>query len=218
VRVTASLGERYGVGERLSCVVGVAEELPFESGSFDAVYAGGTVWGDRYLTEEIGVTFHRDPIRMSLAGHRCFLAHGDGLGRGDMGYRLLRWLLRGRATRFAFRWLHPDVGATIARRVSKTELRHDALDPKAEARSRALQGWARDLLLADEELDVVILGHTHIPRRVEVAPGRFYVNSGDWLQNGSYVVLEEGKPPRLETWSGSAPPEQSARRAPGLEG
>jgi len=157
-------------------------------------------WGGRYLTEEVGVTFHTDPVRMTLAGHRCFLAHGDGLGRGDLGYRLLRLLLRGRLTRFAFRWIHPDVGSAIARRVSRTEVRLEADDPRLLARSAALQGWARDLLLEEEDLDVVLLGHTHRAQRVEVAPGRFYVNSGDWVRTGSYVVLEEGAPPRLQTW------------------
>lgn len=160
-------------------------------------------WGGRYLTEEVGVTFHRDPTRMRLAGHRCLVAHGDGLGRGDLSYRILRAVLRGRLTRWAFRWLHPDVGAAVARLVSRTELRFGEPDPKAERRSRALEGWARNLLEEDDGLDVVILGHTHIPKRVEVAPGRFYLNAGDWLHHGTYVVLEEGRPPILERWSGA---------------
>ena len=157
-------------------------------------------WGGSYLTDEVGVTFHQDPVRMELAGHRCFLAHGDGLGRGDLGYLILRWILRGRLTRFAFRWLHPDLGTAIAHRVSRTELRMASDDPRILARSKALEGWARDLLLEEEDLDHVLLGHTHLPRRVEVAPGRFYLNSGDWLRNGSYVVLERGAPPRLDMW------------------
>lgn len=157
-------------------------------------------WGGSYLTDEIGVVFHRDPVRMELAGHRCFIAHGDGLGRGDLGYRILRWVLRGRATRFAFRWLHPDLGTAIARRVSRTEARLDPDDPRVLERSGTLERWARDLLGRDETLDAVLLAHTHLPRKVEVAPGRHYVNSGDWLRSASYVVLEEGTPPRLERW------------------
>jgi UDP-2,3-diacylglucosamine hydrolase len=160
-------------------------------------------WGGRYLTEEIGVTFHQGPVRMTLAGHRCLLAHGDGLGRGDLGYRLLRLILRGRVTRFAFRWLHPDLGAIIARRVSRTETRLPDGHPRILARSKALEGWARDAILEDDSLDAVCLGHTHLPRRVEVAPGRWYVNSGDWVNHGTWAVLEPGTAPRLETWDGA---------------
>jgi hypothetical protein len=35
---------------------------------------------------------------------------------------------------------------------------------------------------------------------VEIAPGRFYLNSGDWLRHRSYLVLREGSPPRVESW------------------
>lgn len=41
VRCAMVLAEALGVGDRLRCVVAVAEELPFISGSFDAIYAGG---------------------------------------------------------------------------------------------------------------------------------------------------------------------------------
>ena len=67
--------------------------------------------GGSYLEDEIGVTFLREPTVLELAGRRVFLAHGDGLGTGDLGYRGLRLVLRGSLTRWAFRWLHPDLGA-----------------------------------------------------------------------------------------------------------
>jgi UDP-2,3-diacylglucosamine pyrophosphatase LpxH len=67
-------------------------------------------------------------------------------------------------------------------------------------RSEFLEKWARDRLLEDPDIDLVLLGHTHIPMRVEVAPGRFYLNSGDWIRSGSYLVIEEGVPPVLESW------------------
>lgn len=160
-------------------------------------------WGGDYLEQEIGVAFHRDPITLELGGRRTLLAHGDGLGRGDLGYRMLRLALRGRVTRWAFRWLHPDVGAWVAERVSGT---HDRLDgPGAHDRHRsdALASWARERLDEDPALELVALGHTHVPRLDEVAPGRWYLNSGDWVYHRSYAVLEDGVPPRLEEWSGS---------------
>jgi ubiquinone/menaquinone biosynthesis C-methylase UbiE/uncharacterized protein YbaR (Trm112 family) len=38
-----ALAKSVGVGAQLHCVVGVAEELPFETASFDVVYAGGCI-------------------------------------------------------------------------------------------------------------------------------------------------------------------------------
>jgi UDP-2,3-diacylglucosamine hydrolase len=159
-------------------------------------------WGGSYLRNEIGVEFHQEPVVVDLLGMRTFLAHGDGLGPGDRGYRALRWFLRSRPTRLAFRCLHPDVGARIARSVSKTKERPQRPHEGDDSRSRILENWASEQLRAVPELDMVVLGHTHTPRLKEVGPGRYYLNSGDWVTHRSYAVLAAGEPPRLLEWDG----------------
>jgi UDP-2,3-diacylglucosamine hydrolase len=155
-------------------------------------------WGGSYFEDELGVTFLRDPVVVDLAGRRTFLGHGDGIGRGDLRYRMLRWILRGRPTRFAFRWLHPDLGARVAKVVSKTQDRGPNEDEKR--RAEALEAWALARLRDDPTLELVVIGHTHIPVLKEVAPGRWYVNSGDWVTHRSYLVLEPGAAPRVLEW------------------
>jgi UDP-2,3-diacylglucosamine hydrolase len=157
-------------------------------------------WGGRFLTDEIGVVFHREPVRITLAGRRCLVAHGDGLGAGDWRYRALKRVLRGRPTQWAFRWIHPDIAVQIARAVSRTEVHEGGPSQGAVRRAGALERWARDVLLESEDLDLVVLGHSHVPRKVEVATNRFYVNAGDWLTSGTYLVLEDGAPPALVSW------------------
>ena len=137
---------------------------------------------------------------LDLAGFRTFLAHGDGLGRGDLGYRMLRTALRGGLTRWAFRWLHPDVGAMLATRVSRTEHRLAGPSDSEHHRALAMQDWGRRKLREEPDLGLVIVGHTHIPVVEEVEPGRYYVNAGDWVHHRSYLVLQDGEPPRLEEW------------------
>jgi UDP-2,3-diacylglucosamine hydrolase len=159
-------------------------------------------WGGSYLTDEIGVHFHSEPVELVLAGHRCLVAHGDGLGPGDMGYRMMRTVLRSGLTRWAFRWLHPDVGAAVAQRVSRTRARETHGAGGNPGRAEALERWARERLLEEDDLDAVLLGHTHRPARVEITPGRFYVNSGDWLDHDSFVVLPRGSNPYLARWEG----------------
>lgn len=157
-------------------------------------------WGGRYLREEIGVEFLQEPVERDFAGFRTLLAHGDGLGEGDLGYRMLKLVLRGRLTRAAFALLGPNLGGRIAGGVSKTEHRWGEPTQDDRARSEALEAWAVAELERRPELDLVVLGHTHIPRIREVAPGRWYVNAGDWVHHASYLVLEEGSVPRLLTW------------------
>ena len=159
-------------------------------------------WGGSYLTDEVGLTFLQDPVVLNLAGHRTFLAHGDGLGRGDLGYRMLRGVVRGRFTRWCFAWLHPDMGAALAKRISRTEHHQNKTSNEEHARSKALRAWSRVKLPDESELDLVVLGHTQVPVIEEIEPHRFYVNSGDWVYHRSYLVLQDGEPPTLTEWHG----------------
>ena len=42
-RFARALAERMGVSERFHCVVGVGEELPFQTGTFDVIYSGACI-------------------------------------------------------------------------------------------------------------------------------------------------------------------------------
>jgi UDP-2,3-diacylglucosamine hydrolase len=160
-------------------------------------------WGGRFLREEIGLEFLQEPVVREIAGRRTLLAHGDGLGKGDARYKVLRAVLRGGVTRWAFGLLPPALGDRLARAVSRTERKWDEWGEQQQARVRALEAWAEERLQADPELELVALGHTHHPQLKEVARGQWYVNSGDWVIHRSYVVLEAGREPRLVEWNGA---------------
>lgn len=157
-------------------------------------------WAGAYLREEVGLTVLDRPTRRKVAGRETLLAHGDGLGSGDVGYRALRLVLRSPIVRFAYGMLPVGVGDRIARGVSRTEDRWEHWGAAQQARSAALETWALDTLAREQELELVLLGHTHLPMVREPAPGRWYVNSGDWVFHQSYVELHEGEPPRLLDW------------------
>ena len=160
-------------------------------------------WGGDFLRRRIGVEFHQRPVRIELQGRSVLLAHGDGLGKGDFGYRCLRLFLRHPLTRWLFRWLHPDLGAWLAERVSGTR-KELQVAPEARGPGRAgfLEAWASDALAADATLDIVAAGHAHEPTVQEVFPGRFYVNSGDWVIHRSYATIADSGPPILHEWRG----------------
>ena len=157
-------------------------------------------WGGAYLRDEIGVTFLQDPVVRTIAGKTAFLAHGDGLGPGDRGYKVVKTVLRSPLTRTAFSVLPIDVGDRIAGGVSNTEHRWDQWGSAQQARSDALEGWALEKLASESQLELVLLGHTHLPMIREARHGKWYVNSGDWVYHQSYVVLDEGRPPELLDW------------------
>jgi UDP-2,3-diacylglucosamine pyrophosphatase LpxH len=68
-------------------------------------------------------------------------------------------------------------------------------------RAPEIEAWAREKLQNDSSLDLVIAGHAHLPAAVEVEPGRFYLNAGDWITNFSYLVVPCEGDPEVRRWS-----------------
>ncbi|MFH1142980.1 MAG: UDP-2,3-diacylglucosamine diphosphatase [Candidatus Eisenbacteria bacterium] len=154
-------------------------------------YIGGNhdFWCGTYLNREVGVEVHQRPIRATHQGRRMFLAHGDGLGPGDMGYRLLKAVLRHPSAIAMYRLIHPDLGVPLAHRVSTTSRSH------TKTRAYYLQRMARFVVGPQfaEGHDAVILGHIHDPMHLRDRHNRDFLVIGDWLDHFTYVRLREGR-------------------------
>jgi UDP-2,3-diacylglucosamine hydrolase len=177
----------------------------FVGGNHDAAEYGGTV-----LEQDTDVKLLPDPSRVRLAGFQVLVVHGDGIGREGGKYskenRALRGLLRIDWLRvFAERvlsieWLYER--ASRWSRVPGIVARHqrgEGTGPKPNA--DRLEAWALEQLKRLPDVDVVLAGHSHVPAWKESAPGRFYVNTGDWIEHMTYAVLRpEGGPPEVRRW------------------
>jgi UDP-2,3-diacylglucosamine hydrolase len=158
-------------------------------------------WGGPFLSDKVGVELADGPVELEMAGRRALVAHGDGLGPGDHGYKMLKTVIRSRPFRGFMRFIHPDVACGIANRVSRTRERQARGFAAAQSRAGVLEDYAERLLRKRPELDLVIFGHSHTPLIKEVGENRFYVNSGDWVWNRTYTVVSEDGVVQLE-WEG----------------
>lgn len=185
-------GKHFRVLAALADVVDAGVPITMVGGNHDA-------WGGRFLVEEVGMTYSTAMLRMRLGEREALVAHGDGVGGGDLKYRMLKAVIRSRAATLAFRVLHPELGLRLAQRVSSTEAKA-AEDPAMKGRARYIEAWARGVLESDPGLALVVCGHSHVPVIQEILPGRHYLNSGDWVRNRSYAVVAEGSAPELREW------------------
>jgi UDP-2,3-diacylglucosamine hydrolase len=184
----------FRVIARLAELVDAGMPVWFTGGNHDA-------WGDSFLRDDVGIRLIDGEVRMDLGGRRALVAHGDGVGQGDRGYRALKWLIRGRWTVAAFRRLHPDLGSRIAGLVSTTENKAVGDPDASRGRAAHLQRWAEGELRSDPGLDLVVAGHVHRPTIVEVEPERYYANSGDWIHHFTYLEIPHGRgSPALLRW------------------
>lgn len=187
------VGRHFRVLAALAELVDAGVPVTMVGGNHDA-------WGGRFLREEVGVDFHAGPIERTVGGRRALIAHGDGVGSGDLKYRALKAVLRSRPAIATFRVLHPELGQRLAQRVSSTELK---ADQQAEAgRAAYIRSWALAQLGARPDLGLVVCGHAHVPDLVEADGGRYYLNAGDWIRHRSYGVVADGEAPALRVWGG----------------
>jgi len=144
-------------------------------------------WLGRLFSRTLGVTVVRDALLLSREGEQgktVLAAHGDGMGSGDRGYKLLKKCLRNRLLIWLFRQVHPDWGQAIARLTSRVSRKYTA--GLQHARAAAQAETSEKLLAENPDLEAVILGHTHLPVDSQLKHGR-YLNSGDWCTHFTYI-------------------------------
>lgn len=162
------------------------------------VYVAGNhdFWIGSFLTGELGLEVSTEPISTVEQGLKLFIAHGDGLAKKrDVGYRILRKILRNPINVWLFRAVHPDIGIPCAKFFSGLSRRNaqgkDLNAYSEECRQAAISKLA-------EGFDAVIIAHTH-QSTLEGVGGKIYLNIGDWMKSFTYGKLNGGKL-TLERW------------------
>jgi UDP-2,3-diacylglucosamine hydrolase len=153
------------------------------------------LWMRDYFKEELNIPVHHEAITLDVNGKRFFVAHGDGLGPGDQGYKLLKAVLRNKVSQWLYRRVHPDTGVGFAGWLSRLGPKHSADMP-----AKKFLGPEKEMLvqfcmetLNREHFDYFIFGHRHIAIEFPLPQSSLYVNLGDWLQFDSYAEFDGQK-------------------------
>jgi UDP-2,3-diacylglucosamine hydrolase len=152
-------------------------------------------WRGAFWEDELGITIHPGDLELRAQGRRLLVQHGDGVGPGDHGYKLLKRFLRHPGTRAVVRRLHPDLVLNLAHRLDRFSHRHTSQQPVDKQR---LHTAARHAFR--QGYDGLVLGHVHAQIHETLPEGEFAV-IGDWLTLHSYIRLQSGvlMPGRWET-------------------
>jgi UDP-2,3-diacylglucosamine hydrolase len=150
-------------------------------------------WVKNYFHDELGIEVHQNPIETEICGKRFFLHHGDGLLKDDLGYKILKIILRNKLNIFLFSLIHPDIAGWLARWSSRTSRLYTS---NRTYESSGMGDFAAQKIT--EGYDFVVMGHNHIPSQQILGNG-VYVNLGDWIFENTYAVFD-GKKLQLKKW------------------
>jgi len=159
------------------------------------------IWAFDYLAKELNVELHRKPMVIEFDGKKIFMAHGDGLGPDDTGYKFLKKVFEFKPNQFLFRWLHPDIGSKMGLYFSrKSRLaniakynREEKEDNHVDLKDEMLLHYAKRKAKEYPEIDYFVFGHRHIPIQEKVGDNAEIIILGDWLFYFTYGVFEDGK-------------------------
>jgi UDP-2,3-diacylglucosamine hydrolase len=149
------------------------------------------MWVFDYFTKELGVIMHRGPIEKELGGKLFFIAHGDGLGPGDHGYKFIKKVFSSPISQKLFSFLHPGFGTSLALFFSRRS--RLANGPKDEI----FMGEDKERLItfckemADKKpYNYFVFGHRHLPLDIKISPNARYINTGEWVKSFSYALFD----------------------------
>lgn len=175
VRVLGKLAELHDRGIKLH----------FFTGNHD-------LWMRNYLSEEIGFQIYTKPVVHVWDDKTFYIGHGDGLGPGDSGYKLLKRVFTFKPFQWAYRWVHPDVGIALASWLSKGSRARTGHEDYAmkDVRDEALYVYAKETY-AQTPADYWIFGHRHFPVLTDLEQtGAQFCNLGDWIKWNSWAEFD----------------------------
>jgi UDP-2,3-diacylglucosamine hydrolase len=144
-------------------------------------------WLGDFLPRQIGIPIFKEPLEVVHQEKKIFITHGDGLAKKDLGYRILKNILRNRVNIFLYRQVPPDVAYPLAKFVARKSRK--SVEKRDSSHLQEYESFAAEKI--SQGFDAVILAHTHVPVLRDFGDG-VYLNLGDWFKHFTYGKLQEG--------------------------
>jgi UDP-2,3-diacylglucosamine hydrolase len=146
------------------------------------------MWMGKYLVEECGVTVNTEPVIADFNGKVFYLAHGEGLGTKDKGYKIILWIFHNKPLRTLYSAMHPAIGLGIGHRWSLNSRlgKGISLDFMGEEKEDLIR--YSKVVLKKQKIDYFIYGHRHLAMTYKLQPRSEIFFLGDWIRTGSYAV------------------------------
>ncbi len=152
------------------------------------------LWMESYFEDELNIPVFRKPEEFEFNNKTFLVAHGDGLGPGDHGYKRMKKVFTNPFSKWLYRWLHPDLGIPLAQYFSvKNKAISGDQEQKflGEEKEWLIQYCRRKL--EEKHYDYFLFGHRHLPLEIDLNGKSTYINTGDWIDFYTYAVFDGEK-------------------------
>jgi UDP-2,3-diacylglucosamine hydrolase len=145
------------------------------------------MWVGDYLANECGFIIHTTPYTTQFNGRKFHLAHGEGLGSKESGYKILLSIFHNKPLRALYSALHPSIGVGIGHKWSLNSRLGKGISTGFLGEEKEdLIRYAKTVL-ENDNIDYFIFGHRHLAMSYKLEDISEIVFLGDWIKNGSYA-------------------------------
>ena len=157
------------------------------------------MWLFDYFSQELNVSVFREPQSFKVNDAMLQVGHGDGLGPGQVSYKMLKAMFANPMCQWLFKWIHPNVGFAIANLWSRKSRTHNGVaQPFISAGDEKIFQHCKDSEKAMHH-DFYIYGHRHLTLELPINSTSMYYNVGEWIQGFTFGVFD-GQQFRLESF------------------
>jgi UDP-2,3-diacylglucosamine hydrolase len=148
------------------------------------------LWLGSLLSSQYNVNIIKQPLEKTILGKRFYLAHGDGIGKGDISYKLLKKVFTNPVSIFLYSLLPAKVGFSVMKFFSDLSRKSHG-DESFDISTDRLYAFCEEHSTNHSDIEYYIMGHRHLLLRLAIDKGRSeYINLGDWLTYDSYACFD----------------------------
>lgn len=146
------------------------------------------IWMYGYL-RSMGIKVVDEPMVVEHSGKVFCLGHGDGLGPGMTGYKIMRWVFRNPVAQSLFSFLHP----WLAYRLGAGWSHNSRLSHKEayvfKGSEEPLYKYADDFSRR-QHVDFFVFGHYHVAVDETLPSGARLMVLKDWIDRSDYLYFD----------------------------
>jgi UDP-2,3-diacylglucosamine hydrolase len=148
------------------------------------------VWMFDYLPAEIGVRVYHQSITARINEKIFYLGHGDGLGKGDLGYKFLKACFTSKTLQFLFSRLHPNLALALGHAWSKKSRYSKGIAEEFQGEDKEQQILFAREYIKHNNIDYFVFGHRHIPLDFDLNGHSRLFNLGEWIFSNSFAEFD----------------------------
>lgn len=147
------------------------------------------LWTFGYLAKELNLEVVEQPYSIKLGTTIFCLGHGDGLAKGDNGYKLLKWFFYNKFMQKVFSCIHPRWALPIASAWSSSNRLAKGSIYKFKGEQEPLYKYSAEIEKSTK-IDYFIFGHFHTPGEAITPNGAKFYILGEWIHGCEYLMFD----------------------------